>query len=293
MARNKNFLTPDGRLDLSSIHQNQQKPAPFTPGEPLFWDDPYISKQLLAAHLDPTIDRASRKPETIEASVAWIVGRLGLKAGNAVLDLGCGPGLYASRLAARGLLVTGVDYSRRSIAYARDAAARQHLDITYRNQNYLTLEDVNSYDAALLIFGDYCSFNPDQRRQILSNVHRALKPGGYFVLDVSTRLHREKYGAKNRWEVHDGGFWRPGYHLVLEQGFDYPEDKVYLDQYIVIEANGEMAVYRNWFQDFDPEMIQVELQNGRFATRDLYSDLVGTPFTEDSEWIGLVAKSLP
>jgi len=40
----------------------QEKPNPFTSGEPLFWDDPHISRQMLAAHLDPDIDAASRCP---------------------------------------------------------------------------------------------------------------------------------------------------------------------------------------------------------------------------------------
>lgn len=42
-----------GRLDLSWLQQLRQRPAPFTPGDPLFWDDPHISRQMLAIHLDP------------------------------------------------------------------------------------------------------------------------------------------------------------------------------------------------------------------------------------------------
>ena len=110
------------------------RPEPFAPGEPLFWDAPDISTQMLATHLDPTTDLASRKLETIDASVAWIVATLGLQAGDSVFDLGCGPGLYAARLALRGLRVTGVDYSRRSIAFARDFARQQGLAIDYRCQ---------------------------------------------------------------------------------------------------------------------------------------------------------------
>ncbi|MCB1660659.1 MAG: hypothetical protein KDI39_20765, partial [Pseudomonadales bacterium] len=51
---------------LPHILQLQQKPAPFTPREPLFWNDPHISSQMLKAHLNPDIDAASRKPETID-----------------------------------------------------------------------------------------------------------------------------------------------------------------------------------------------------------------------------------
>jgi len=33
---------------------------------------------MLKAHLDPTVDQASRKPETITASVEWIIKKAGL-----------------------------------------------------------------------------------------------------------------------------------------------------------------------------------------------------------------------
>ncbi|HOU15066.1 MAG TPA: class I SAM-dependent methyltransferase [Anaerolineae bacterium] len=277
-------------MNFELIMQLQQKPDPFTPGEPLFWDDPHISAQMLKWHLDPDNDVASRRPETIQRTVDWLVAALGLQAGDSVLDMGCGPGLYTSRLAEKGLRVTGVDYSRRSIAYATQYASEHHLDISYRYQNYLTLGDESQYEAILLIYGDFCPLSPEQRAKLLGNVQRALKPGGYFVLDVSTPILRQKHGNKNGWYAVETGFWKPGPHLVLEEGFAYPEQSIFLDQYIVIEASGQISVYRNWFQDFSRETITTELEQAGFVVQNVWNDLLGTPFTEDTEWIGLVAQ---
>jgi len=47
--------------------------------------------------------------------------------------------------------------------------------------------------------------------------------------------------------------------LVLENGFKYTEEMIYLDQYIVIDEDGRATVYRNWFQDIIREMIVEEL----------------------------------
>jgi len=273
---------------ISQLIELQQKPALFTPGEALFWDDPYISIQMLEAHLNPTIEAASRRPETIDRSVKWMIEALMLKAGDPILDLGCGPGLYASRFAQAGLQVTGVDYSHRSIEYASNYAKENSLNITYRYQNYLELSDENQYDAVLLIYGDFCPLNPQQRATLLQNVYRALKPDGKFVLDVSTRECRRKYGSKNGWCALESGFWKPGPHLLLEEGFDYPEQSIWLDQYTVIEANGKVSVYRNWFQDYTPESITAELAQGGFCVEGLWSDLTGQLYTPDSEWIGLI-----
>jgi SAM-dependent methyltransferase len=268
----------------------QQRPEPFAPGEALFWDDPHISAQMLESHLDPNIDGASRRPETIDRSVQWMIETLGLKPGDAILDLGCGPGLYTSRFARAGLCVTGVDYSHRSIEYASNYAKENHLEITYRYQNYLELDDKNQYDAAFLIYGDFCPLNPEQRATLLQNVQRALKANGKFVLDVTTRECRRKYGIRNSWHAIASGFWKPGPHLLLEEGFDYPEQSLWLDQYTVIEANGKITVYRNWFQDYTPESITAELTQGGFSVESLCGDLTGQPYTLDSEWIGLITR---
>ncbi|MCG2783942.1 MAG: class I SAM-dependent methyltransferase [Anaerolineae bacterium] len=277
-------------MNLNLVLQLQQKPEPFTPGEPLFWNDPHISAQMLKWHLNPENDVASRRPETIQRSVDWLVATLGLHPGDSILDLGCGPGLYAARLAEKGLRVTGVDYSRRSIEYATQVAAEHLLDICYRYQDYLTLTDDAQYDAALLIYGDLCPLSSDQRRTLLGNVRRALKPGGHFVLDVTTRIHRQKDGGRNGWYAAETGFWKPGPHLVLEEGFDYPEQSIFLDQAIVIEVDDKVSVYRNWFQDYDRVAITAELEQAGFGVQSVWNDLLGTPFTDDTEWIGLVAQ---
>lgn len=275
---------------ISQLSPLQRKPAPFTRGEALFWDDPHISSQMLDVHLNPEIDAASRRPETIDRSVRWLMETLGLKTGDPILDLGCGPGLYASRFASVGLQVTGVDTSRRSIEYATNQAHANKLNICYRYQNYLDLTDENQYQAAFLIYGDFCPLNPEQRARLLKNVHRALKPNGRFVLDVSTREHRKKYGVRNGWYAAESGFWKPGPHLVLEEGFDYPEQSIWLDQYIVIEANGKVSVYRNWFQDYTPESITAELLQAGFSVESLWGDLTGVPYAPGSEWIGVVTS---
>lgn len=287
----KNLIIDGQTLDLEQLKQWQVKPAPFAPGEALFWDDPHISAGMLAAHLDPTSDLASRRPETIERSVAWIVRTLGLRPGDRLLDLGCGPGLYAARFAQRGLQVTGVDYSRRSIDYAVQYAREHGLDIRYRYENYLGLADRGLYDAALLIYGDFCPLAPAQRHQLLENVRRALKPGGYLVLDVTTRTHRKRYASTNGWYIVESGFWKPGWHLVLESGFDYPEQAIYANQEIVVEANGQLSVYRQWFQDYDRETITRELEADSFYVVSVWSDLLGTEYTEDTEWIGVVTHT--
>lgn len=151
------------------------------------------------------------------------------------------------------------------------------------------MADENCFDAVLLIYGDFCPLSPEQRSRLLANIYRALKPGGYFVLDVTTLTHRRKVGSTNGWYLVETGFWKPGPHLVLEEGFAYPDRSIFLDQAIVIDEDGDVSVYRNWFQNFTLETITAELAAGGFAVQGAWSDLLNTSLVEDSEWIGIVA----
>lgn len=59
MHRHKDFIDR-AVIDLINLVHLQERPDPFSPGEPLFWDDDHISKSLLEAHLNPNMDLASR-----------------------------------------------------------------------------------------------------------------------------------------------------------------------------------------------------------------------------------------
>jgi SAM-dependent methyltransferase len=275
---------------LAQIQQAQQRPEPFAPGEPRFWDDPYICAQLLAGQVNAQSDGASRRRKVVEREVAWLSAALQLEPGLAALDLGCGPGLYALQLARRRLVVTGVDYAHCAIAYAREQAHALGLAITYRYQDYLELEDEGCFDAALLVNGDFSGHSPEERRRLLGNIHRALKPGGRLALDVLTQAHQARYGIRNQWYVTEGGVWRAGLHLVLEEGFSYPQQALTLNQYIIADPDGTLTVYRNWFQAFTPASIAAELKAAGFSVDLVGGDMRGGAYSEQSEWLAVLAQ---
>ena len=287
MTEQRANLIENGVLRFERLKALRQKPPVFEPGEPKFWDDPHISQQLLQAHLDPDVDAASRRPEIIDQTVDWIVERLELVAGDTLLDLGCGPGLYGKRWAKYGLRVTGVDISPASIEYARqhDPAGE------YLCQNYLTLDFREAFQAITLIYGDFCALRDEDRDRLLGIVHRALLPGGMFVFDVSTRLYHERSNAGVGWSALDGpGFWKPGPHLVLANTYLYPECDTALDQYLIVEADGTISVYRHWFHYYSVASITAVLARNGFEVVEVCGDLTGAPYTPDSEWIGVVAQ---
>jgi len=116
-----------------------ERPEPFqfyTASD--LWTDEHTSAQMLSFHLNEATDVSSRNAAFMNRSAEWIASRFNIGKGTKIADFGCGPGLYATRLARRRADVTGIDFSWRSIAYAKKVAAEEGLNISYVNQNYLT-----------------------------------------------------------------------------------------------------------------------------------------------------------
>lgn len=280
----------DGKLDLEALGRLTTRPPRFAPHEARFWDDPYISRQMLAAHLDPNTDAASRRPQIIDRTVDWLVSHLSLRPGQQVLDLGCGPGLYCERLARRGLAVTGVDFSANSIEYAIRHAREANLDITYVCQDYLTLDYRERFDAICLIYYDFGVLPPPDRDELLTRVRRALAPAGAFVFDVQTPDYPARPDGQTEWAVHAGGFWKPGPYLELTRYFQYPETSAELRQTVVVEADGRASVYRIWNHRYTVGSSTRALEAQGLRVESVWGDLMGQPYAAGSEALGVVAR---
>ena len=260
-------------MNIKNIIQTTQKPEMYQPGTAFMWSDEHISSQLLAVHLSQDVDLASRKESTIQLTIDWI-GQKAPGADLRILDLGCGPGLYTEKLAGKGHNVTGIDLSPASIAYARESAQKKQLPIEYRQQNYLELEEENSYDLALMIFADFGVLMPDQRRRLLEKTRRALKPGGVFIFDALNTHYDFKSLQNKNWEMATEGFWRNSPHLVLSESFVYEERSLCLNQHIVIGEDDDFEVYRFWTHAFTHADLVEACRKAGFAGADCYDNVI-------------------
>lgn len=265
------------------------RPAYGTTGA-MIWTDPHIAKGLLEAHIDPSHDAASRKPETIASITAWILQETGIPAGAKVLDLGSGPGLYCACFAQAGLAVTGVDISANSLAWAKEQAELQGLDIRYLCGNYLELELKETFDLVTLIYFDFGVFLRPQQHQLLAKIAGLLLPEGWFAFDVhSPNL---AYQEQEERDYVDGpGFWSPSPHWIATQTFHYPQEMAYLDQHTVVSQEGTV-IYRTWEHYFTPELIKNMLAEHGFEAVQINEDLAGSPLSRESRAMGILARKL-
>ncbi|NYT11102.1 MAG: class I SAM-dependent methyltransferase [Methanomassiliicoccales archaeon] len=287
----ENQSIDSGRIWFEHLESLIEPPHPFSAGAP-FWDDPYISKNLLNSFIDAEKGVASRPPEVILSSVEWMISRCGLDRGSCILDLGCGPGPYCQHFAEMGMKVTGVDLSITSLRYASVVAQSSGLEIEYLEGDYLQMQIDEKFDLIIMAYGDLCTLGPDDRDLLLRKVHSWLKPDGYFVFDVVTYSRLQHLDQVNRWYTSHDSFWRSGPYLLLEHSFDYLKEGVRLEQYIVIEDNGKIAAYRFWYKHYSEMELEKVLRKADLEIENIYGDLIGSSYSEECDWMGVVTRPL-
>ena len=257
------------------------EPALYVRSGAAFWEEEHISQSMLAAHLAPDFEGASRKWAFMEESAAWIAQRWPPKAYPTLLDVGCGPGLYAERFARAGYAVTGVDISSRSLAYAQASAAEAGLAITYSCQDYLTLDLAGMFDLMTMISCDYGALSAAQRRALLGRLYGQLQPGGGLLLDVFTPMFYALFQEEQTWEMApQGGFWRAEPYVLIKRCAKY-DGRVTLEQNVVLDQK-VITPYYLWNTCFTPADIKKEAQESGFKVSEIYGDVAGKPYTADS-----------
>lgn len=274
--------------ELGKINERPEPFELYTASD--LWTDEHSSAQMLSFHLNEAIDVSSRNAEFINQSVEWIASRFNIGMNTKVADFGCGPGLYAMRLAKLGANVTGIDFSGRSIEYAKEVAAREQLNICYVKQNYLDFETEDRFDLVLMIMCDFCALSPAQRREILKKFHKILKPGGFVLLDVYSLVGFEQREEAAIYEENLlNGFWSPNKYYGFLNTFRYDEEKVVLDKYTIVEPERIRKVC-NWLQYFSPQELETECVEAGFVIEGLYSDVAGTAYDKKSSEFAVIAK---
>ena len=115
----------------------------------------------------------------------WVVAQLEGHIPGDALDLGCGEGRNAMWLAEQGWALTAVDFAENALAKARQEAAAVLAPadaerISWVQGDVLTYEmPTSAYD---LVLSTYVHLPDYERREMLRNCVRALRPGGTLLV---------------------------------------------------------------------------------------------------------------
>ncbi len=118
-----------------------------------------------------------------------------------VLDVGCGPGTLAARLAQPGRSVVGVDYNAQMLAYAH---AKERPGLRFRRMDACRL-DLPDASFGAITSSNMLYFVPDPRAA-LAEMGRVLAPGGVVALCTPHRACRiEVLNAALRIDIEQTG----------------------------------------------------------------------------------------
>lgn len=275
---------------MEKLLEIAKNPEPFEEGTQEIWLDPDLADFVLKAHFDENIPGGSRESRFIDETIDFINKIAPVEKYKKVIDLGCGPGLYSQYLAMKGYDVVGIDFNKTSIEYAINEARKKDLSIDYRNEDMMHIEFENEFDLALLIYQIYGVFSPENRKKILSKVHRSLKTGGFVLLDVLSETSYEKFQQNLMWGLsRKDNPLSDRKHLTLYASLKYP-DNVTLAKNVLVFGDGKIINYNYWNQHYTVESLEKEVNDAGFILEEVYADVNGGDYVPGSESFAAVLK---
>jgi SAM-dependent methyltransferase len=264
-------------MNLLDLVGRQPEPEPWAEGEKIPWDDPAFSRRMLNVHLSQQHDLASRRFAVIDRHVAWIHRRLLAGRPARVLDLGCGPGLYTSRLCRLGHTCVGIDFGPAAIGYAREQAEAEGLRCRYTEADIRSAEYGTGYDLAMLVYGEFNVFRPADAQCILVKAQAALNPGGLLLLEVQRAEAVQALGqAPASWYSARCGLFSDRPHLCLSEAFWDEDQQVATERYWIVDAlSGEVTRHASSTQSYSTADLGALLASGGFGQLDHYPSLTG------------------
>jgi len=177
--------------------------------------------------------------------VALIVEVLELQQGDRVLDLACGSGVHAVRLAQHGLHVLGVDIASSLIAHCRQQAAEAGVTTARFEQGDMRqLPYQAGFDAVLLLSGSFGFFDDTTNQDLLARMVRALRPGGRVLIDVFDPTAMVVRPPRRAWYPLAGGYG-------LTHTWWEPETCTYVSEFTYLDPDGVLNTAA------EPERIRV------------------------------------
>jgi SAM-dependent methyltransferase len=197
------------------------------------------------------------------------------RSGGPVVELGVGTGRIAVPIAADGIRVIGVDSSRRMLDVCARRAALAGVEVDLRVGDLREPPVDDQVPLVICPFRSLLHMHTDEdRRRVLTAVHRLLPPGGRFVFDVFTPGAEDIAQTHERWLEREPGIFE---HAVW--------DEVARTLTLTVRGpDGETTMALAWLS---PGEWRALLQESGFEVEACYGWFDRTPFTggDDTVWI--------
>lgn len=196
-----------------------------------------------------------------EADLVWRL--LELAPGMRVLDLACGHGRIANRLAARGCVVTGLDVSTVFLDRARADAAALGVEVEYVAGDARNLPYAGEFDRVVNWATAFGYFPDDVNRDVLRQMRGALTPGGRLAMDLNNMIALLRDRTPSHVERHDSGDLR-------------------VDRFRLVPLTNRLEVERTIVRDGTARTLEFVVR--LFGFPEIRDWLLATGFTDVTAW---------
>lgn len=227
--------------------------------------------------------------ELSERQVDQIIDLLDLEPGAKVLDLACGHGRHAIRLAARGMEVTGLDLSDVFLERARQNARDAGVGVRWIHGDMREIPYENEFDVVVNIFTAFGYLESDEEDlRVCRAVARALQPGGVFLLET---IHRDNLIARHQARMFEH-YAADDVYVLHEHTLDLVNGRV--DDRVVAIEKGEMFPERQTsIRLYTVPEYRRMLETAGLALDRACGGLGGDPLTLESRRLAVVGRKPP
>ena len=219
-------------------------------------------------------------------AVAGDVCRIaGLSKGASILDAGCGPGRISIELALRGLNVTGIDIIQAELDAAKESAEDEGVNINYVKADLRSFSVEKKFDAAVNLYTSfgYCD-TVEEDAQILSHIADAVRDGGWFIQECTSRETAVLYFTPGEW------FERAGKTVLTQFTVDGAWEGLRSRWILIDNKNGSRIEHEFVQRLYSAVDLKHMILAAGFKSAEIYGDFDFSPYDEKARTMVIVAR---
>ncbi len=232
-----------------------------------------------------TSDWKAYSPAGTDQEIQFISNVLNLAPDAQILDLYCGYGRHAIELAKRGYQVTALDVNDDFLNIAKQKAAESGVAVNFCKADMRDMLYDQQFDAVINMFVAFGYFSDIENNEVIRRIAEALKPNGYFLIDLLNKEWMIRNNLNRYWR-HPSGEYVLSYKIELRQGIALMRRELF--NQVTGEKNRAEFLLRAYSLG---EMRGILEKNG-FSVIHTYGGFDGCEYTLDTPRMIILAKKI-
>lgn len=244
---------------IRAIADQKERPRPWVDATTYPWGDDDFSERFVRRANYQAMFGMKDTGEEAEDIAAMIEAQPKAR----LLDLCSGNGRHAVALALRGFRVTGIDVGPGPIMLSRETAKNLALPVDFRQLDVCKISFEDCYDAAYLTCAGLSDLSPEDARNVLGLVERALVPGGRFLAEFAELASADTTDHRTWQFIHaEQSLFLDGSHLQLDERLYDAETKAEVGRTYVVPSDHSVRAFTRCRQYYTEDDVRNMLRAG-------------------------------